>query len=662
MRGLRNTLFAASITAAGWLLCESPLMAQENESAPPADATTVPVPAAPAEALDAGAADKSVPSSAQTDPGPASPAPTNDDPAAAQTPVAGTESATEPSASTPAAAESSASATDAPASASAAPTNDDPAAAQTPAAGTESATDAPVAAAPAAVAVVAEPPASTPAAAGSSASATDAPAPASAAQPAAGAQAADTGSGITMAALLAMLKSQQAQIDKQDKLIAELQAKAGAELATEKETTTKQAAQIEQQRQTMASMQSQIDQINQQKADDLTEEEVALRSRLETLESSITTSQEAASTAFDEDSFPNSTMIPGTNAAMRMGGFVKMNVVETLDPLSSLDRFIAGSIPVPQETSTPRTTMTVSQSRLNYDLRDKTQYGTLRAFIEGDFAGDGTTFRLRHAFGQYKDILAGQTWSVFQDSDAAPEEIDFEGINGAVNVRQPQIRYFPKIGKDWDLMFSVEDPNPEITGGTATSQWPDLVASARKTWFERWHVRTSVVLRQITGIWADDLTGDTESQVTGWGVSLSGKTATRFWNSKGLDNFMFQFNAGEGIGRYINDLNTVGGEDAIFDSTGELYTLPAFAGYVAYQHWWKANSRSTINLSWVDVSNLDFETDDAYNKTFRGAINYIWSPASRIDLGAEIIYGTRQNKDGEKAKATQVQLSSKYRF
>jgi hypothetical protein len=394
----------------------------------------------------------------------------------------------------------------------------------------------------------------------------------------------------------------------------------------------------------------------------MTEEELALRARLETVESSIQASQQAASTTFDEDSFPNSTMIPGTNAAMRMGGFVKMNIVETFDPLGSLDRFIAGSIPVPQESTTPRTTMTVSQSRLNWDLRDKTQFGTLRAYVEGDFAGTGDTFRLRHAFGQFKDVLAGKTWSVFQDTDAAPEEIDFEGINGAVNVRQPQVRYFPKIGQEWDLMFSMEDPNPEITGGEATSKWPDLVASARRTWFDRWHIRSSLVLRQITAIWELDSTGENESQVLGWGVSLSGKTAVTSWNSSDRDNLMFQLNFGEGIGRYINDLNTVGGEDAKFDDNGNLETLPVVAGYIAYQHWWRENTRSTINLSWVKVDNLDFESDDAYRKTFRGAVNYIWSPTPRIDIGAEVIFGSRENKDRDRATATQLQISSKYRF
>ncbi len=474
---------------------------------------------------------------------------------------------------------------------------------------------------------------------------------------------------VSLSDLLDMLNKQQSQLDdqkqqlvEQQNLIATLQGQATVELAAEQDKNAKQAQQIEEQRQSMASMQTQIDQISQKKSEEMSAEEIALRSRLETLESSIQASQDAASTTFDEDSFPNSIMIPGTSAAMRMGGFVKMNIVNTFDPLGSLDRFIAGTIPVPQQTSTPRTTLTVSQSRLNYDLRDKTKFGTMRAYIEGDFAGTDDTFRLRHAYGQFKDMLAGKTWSVFQDTDAAPEDIDFEGINGAVNVRQAQIRYFPKIGQDWDMMFSLEDPNPEVTGGLATSKWPDLVASVRRTWFDRWHIRSALVFRQITAIWADDITGETESQVTGWGLSLSGKTDTQFWNADGLDNIMFQINFGEGIGRYVNDLNTIGGEDAIFDSTGNLETLPVFAGYVAYQHWWRESARSTLNLSWVNVDNLSFEDDDAYHKTFRGALNYIWSPTPRIDLGVELIYGERENKNGEDATATQLQLSTKYRF
>jgi len=621
----RSRLFVNKpfLTIALVVLCQTSLLAQEDESTDTAQAD--PTPAAASESTD----------SAQADPAPAAASESTDTAQADPVPAAASES-TDTAAADPA-----------------------PAAASEP---TDSA--------------AADP---TPAAASESTDSADAdPVPAAASEPTDSAEAdpvpaAAAVSVVSMVDLLGMLKDQQSQLDdqkrqlsEQQQLIATLEVQTTTELAAETEKVAKQAQQIEEQRQSMVSMQTQIDQINQKTTEELSEDEIALRSRLETLESSIQASRDAASTVFDEDSFPNSTMIPGTNAATRMGGFVKMNIVETFDSLGSLDRFIAGSIPVPQESSTARTTMTVSQSRLNWDLRDKTRLGTLRAYVEGDFAGssDNTSdiFRLRHAFGQYKDVLAGKTWSVFQDTDAAPEEIDFEGINGAVNVRQPQVRYFPKIGQDWDLMFSLEDPSPEVTGGVATSKIPDLVASARRTWLERWHLRGAVVLRQITGIWGDDETGETESQVTGYGISLSGKTSTRFWNASGSDNILFQLNIGEGIGRYINDLNTIGGEDAVFDDNGNLETLPVFAGYIAYQHWWRENTRSTINLSWVKVDNLDFEPDEAYQKTFRGALNYIWSPTPRIDLGAEVIFGSRENKDGQRATATQLQISSKYRF
>ena len=79
---------------------------------------------------------------------------------------------------------------------------------------------------------------------------------------------------------------------------------------------------------------------------------------------------------------------------------------------------------------------------------------------------------------------------------------------------------------------------------------------------------------------------------------------------------MFQINLGRGIGRYINDLDTLGGNDAVFSPNGTLETL---ARYVAHQHWWSERARSTLNLSWVSVSNQDFQDDDSYDKTFRGA-------------------------------------------
>ena len=159
----------------------------------------------------------------------------------------------------------------------------------------------------------------------------------------------------------------------------------------------------------MRTLQAKIDELSAFDPAQMTAEEKEFRSRLETLEDSIQASQDASSTTFDAESFPGSIPLGGTAAAIRIGGFVKANYIQDFDTIGSTDRFIVGSIPTnPVEQGDPRAELTVSQSRLNFDLRDSTDVGVLRAFIEGDFAGGGDTFRLRHAFGQLHDILAAR--------------------------------------------------------------------------------------------------------------------------------------------------------------------------------------------------------------------------------------------------------------
>jgi hypothetical protein len=136
------------------------------------------------------------------------------------------------------------------------------------------------------------------------------------------------------------------------------------------------------------------------------------------------------------------------------------------------------------------------------------------------------------------------------------------------------------------------------------------------------------------------------------------------------DRFMFQVNGGVGIARYINDLNSLGGQDAVFDSTtGDLEALPALGWYVAYEHAWKTWSevenrrlRSTVLWSFVRVYNLDFQPEDAYRRTNRFAINLVYSPITRVDAGVQYIYGRRTNKDERSGDARQVQLVMLVRF
>ena len=465
----------------------------------------------------------------------------------------------------------------------------------------------------------------------------------------------------------ALLKQMQAQLDAQSKQIEKLQAQHASEvddrqkeIDKQDKQITEQTKKIDTQRQAIQSLQQQVDSSKELASTDISDSEKALRSRLETVEESIKSSQEAESTTYDLKSFPGSIPIPGSPAAIKLGGFVKMNIVESLDPIGTDDRFIVGTIPVPQERGPNNATLTVSQSRLNIDLRDTTKYGAVRAFVEGDFAGSGDTFRLRHAFGQYGSFLIGKTWSTFMDTRSRPEDLDFEGINGQILLRQPQIRYFPKIGKDWHLLVSAEDPDPNISGGKGISKLPDLVASVERDIFQRWHVKSSLLLRQISG--DCDCLDSPSDTTTGWALTVSGMTGITRWDER--DNLQVQLTYGEGYSHYVNDLGSIDAPDAIFNpQTGELEATPVFAMYIAFQKWWSPSMRSNFNYGYVSAEK-NFATLDptAYKNTTRFIANFIWSPISRIDLGAQFLTGSRTNQNGEKGKAKQMQLSAKYRY
>jgi len=439
----------------------------------------------------------------------------------------------------------------------------------------------------------------------------------------------------------------------------EILAEQTLQLSAQQELIDSQQEEIAEQRTLLQSVQAQLDRLAANQAAKPSQENAAQPQQPIGLDELVAAQPE--STSFGDD-FKGSIPIPDSDAAIKVGGFVKMSGAYTLDPLGSDDRFVVGLIPVGDSNSDfddSEVKVSARQSRLGIEIRDLTSYGPLRAFVEGDFAGIGDTYRLRHAFGQFRHILAGKTWSTMVDNRATPEEIDFEGINGRIQVRQTQLRYFPKFGRDLDLLIGLEDPAPDVAGGQGVSQYPDLVASVRRNWSDRWHVKTSLLLRQIEAKW--DLDSSVADSTFGWGLSVSGKVGLGISDER--DNILFQLNYGDGIGRYINDLQEVGGQDAEFDLlTGELETLRVFSGYVAYQHWWRESLRSTLTYSWVDVENLDFQDDSAYARTDRAIINLLWSPVTRVDVGAEFLWGQRENKDGADGTARQLQIGAKYRF
>jgi hypothetical protein len=192
----------------------------------------------------------------------------------------------------------------------------------------------------------------------------------------------------------------------------------------------------------------------------------AVEERLVRIEESVQQIPDQPKEAVEAGDFAGSIRIPGTEVGLKIAGLVRTTGVATFGALGTEDRFVTSSIPVAgseEAGKEPRFVLTAIPSRFNLDLRTPTGVGAMRAFIEGDFAGDGRVFRLRHAYGQWKSLVIGQTWSTFADPEAEPDGIDFEGLNAIALFRQPLVRWTKPLGVRFSLAAAVENPAPDIT-------------------------------------------------------------------------------------------------------------------------------------------------------------------------------------------------------
>lgn len=397
----------------------------------------------------------------------------------------------------------------------------------------------------------------------------------------------------------------------------------------------------------------------------------AIEQRLDEIEKTVQRGPEMPADAVSAGEFPGSIRVPGTDTNFKIGGQVRMTAVHSLGPLGVDDRFITSSIPVGTGSAgdDKRTTYTAQPSRLNMDLRTPSRLGDVRSFLELDFANSSKGARLRQAFIQVRRWVAGQTWSTFSDPEAEPMGVDFEGLNAISLFRQAQIRFTQPLRSNLGLALAIENPAPDLTGAQGVNLTPDFIARVR--WDPKGkglpgphlvgrtaHIQAAVLVRTLRG----DVTTQPDLTLStgGFGGNVSGVIVPR-WDSD--DRIKFASNAGWGIGKYITDLGSLGGQDAVYDVvTNQLRALPVSSGYFGYERVWSPRFTSAVTYGIVNVENLDIQPADALHRTQRTSINLTWIPTPQLDLGFEFLAGTRVNKDGSRGVSSQIQVGWKFRF
>lgn len=409
-----------------------------------------------------------------------------------------------------------------------------------------------------------------------------------------------------------------------------------------------------------------------------------LQTDQKTTKTEVATVEEAQKTpsTVGTGSFPGSFKIPGTETSVKIGGYVKLDAIE--DAGSSYGASYAKfyGIPLnndPKAQQSAQTTLNAQQTRVNFETRTPTSLGELKTFVEGDFYGadganantNGYGFELRHAYGALGStangqLLAGQTWSNFQDVPAMAESLDYVGAAGNIFVRQAQVRYTRDVGAV-QLSGSVEAP---IGSGTSTQKAitttggatqngrgviPDFVVRGDYKYDGNNYTSLRFLANQIN---VDHTSGTSSYTNTkgGWGVALSGVQTTF-----DKDNVNYNFVTGKGTGRYILDINAAG--NYYNTTTNQLDLQAYYASTIGYQHFWSSQFRSNLFGGFVRNVNDTTYSGTAVNKYVASAhANLIWQPATAYKVGLEYMRGYRKVENGEEGNLNRVQASFIYGF
>ncbi|MFQ5622368.1 MAG: DcaP family trimeric outer membrane transporter [Paracoccaceae bacterium] len=348
---------------------------------------------------------------------------------------------------------------------------------------------------------------------------------------------------------------------------------------------------------------------------------------------------------------------------LTFGGYVKFDFIYDVDEALGDTFGVSGISTTGADHEHFRTH--ARQTRLFFKTESTAGGRPLMTNVEFDFFGGGGNEifsnsynpRLRHAYVKWGNWTVGQTWTNFMPIEVYPSTVDFEGPAGIPFVRQAQVRYTTQISENVKVAFSLE--NSEFSGRSATTafsestgtgikagldQLPDFVASA--TYSDDWGlVKVAGVVRELNSPTSGDST-------TGYGINVSGQA--NLWQGGSV---VGSFTYGDGIGRYIINGAT---QDAFVGATGKLTTIEAYGVTVGVSQQLTDNVKGGLAFGYYSAEDTFAPTDVDNLTTVHASL--FWSPAERITVGGEVIWGQREDVSGASDDALRLQTSFQYSF
>lgn len=289
------------------------------------------------------------------------------------------------------------------------------------------------------------------------------------------------------------------------------------------------------------------------------------------------------------------------------------------------------------------------------------KFGTYQAYIEANFNGyNGRDFHLKKAYVTAGAVTVGYASSTFSDPAAVPATVDAAGPNNKLDHTTVLVRYMPHLTKNVIAAVSVEAPDTYITEDPGRTQsrstyMPDFAGFLEYEWARGQHVRASAIMRSLP--YRDLVTG-TNHNTIGWGVQASSVAHP----CSPLTTYL-TLNYGAGYAGLGGDL-LVDTYDLIdLPSTpGRLYAPHSLGWCVGIQYNFRPNLFMTLTGSQTRFLPSHAIAPDEYKYGLFGALNIFYNPTPRVQVGAELDLGKRQNFSGDHRYARRFGLMAQMSF
>ena len=349
-------------------------------------------------------------------------------------------------------------------------------------------------------------------------------------------------------------------------------------------------------------------------------------------------------------------------------GYARLNMAYSFDQdAGSANEGYFGDIERSEDKVGDQFQASATQSRIGFRTSTPVEGSTLYTVIEGDFWSyndDNSRFRLRHAYGSWNGILAGQTWSNYNTFVAATPTLDFLGTAGSngYGSRLAQLRY--TMG---GFSIAAEDPKAQLAENIDGSVPEDDLlpdnddaVSSMPALSLRYEDSMGDFSYSIAGI-ARQLKYDTGSEKDtemGYGAFAAGAYHA------GPVTLRAIVNASEGANSYLYlSGDYFNGADAYVDTNGKLQTLSGDGGAVGLSY--QVSPQYSLNAShgYTDVDLGDTTVGgNAGRKNKNTFLNLMWTPNERLMYGIEYGYFETELADGREEDASRVMVAAQYSF